>query len=460
MDGAFVLSGIGSRYLTPAATCPPKGGIVSTRCSPGKRVSGVLSMTASSASSSSKTEPAAPSWQDLALKIPNDFLNPDYVNGEPRATPPWERDCIRLFGQAEDDIKFIFYRDTSYWCPYCHRVQLYLEEKKIPYRFQKVNLKCYGRQPGWYLKKNNTGSLPMLEIGRRFKLESLQIMLKIEQQFPDGIKLLPQEPEQKRVVERHLGVERKLCQAWLRCLRWPVVKTEQAKAELFTALKEVEQILDEYEGPFFMGENLTVTDCMYAPFLERQVASLLYWKGIRIRNQDDYPNLERWFQAMEARPAYRNLKMDDYSIVRTLPPQIGPCKTAPDAASFREEIENRPVNAKLDGSDDSLGARYAAAAMFINHHEVVVRDALKGLGERENQELHDQIDLAFRFAMKALIEGGGKVDLRDVVSKKVAEAARFERKRVCVPRDLSSEAATQFQGSMNWLIGCIEKEQV
>lgn len=78
-----------------------------------RRRSVVTGMTQSSASS--RTAPIAPSWQDLALKIPNDFLNPDYLNGEPRATPPWERDCVRLFGKTEDDIQFIFYRDTSYW---------------------------------------------------------------------------------------------------------------------------------------------------------------------------------------------------------------------------------------------------------------------------------------------------------------------------------------------------------
>lgn len=110
-------------------------------------------------------------------------------------------------------------------------------------------------------------------------------------------------------------------------------------------------------------------------------------------------------------------------------------------------------------SDETLGARYEAASMFINHHEIVVRDALRGLGELENQELHDQVDLAFRFAMKALIDGEGQANLHDVVSKKVAEAARYQRKRVCVPRDMSANAARQFQGAMNWLISCVETEK-
>jgi len=192
------------------------------------RSASALFMTQSSGPT--KAAPAAPSWQDLALKIPNDFLNPDYVNGVAKVTPPWDRDCVRLFGQTEEDIQFVFYRDTSYWCPYCQRVQIYLEEKKVPYRFKKVNLKCYGRQPGWYLKINGSGSLPLLEIGRRYKLESLQIMLKLEKEFPDTNPLLPKDGEGKRTVERHLGIEKKLTQRWLRCLRAP--DTQQVGGEL------------------------------------------------------------------------------------------------------------------------------------------------------------------------------------------------------------------------------------
>lgn len=70
-------------------------------------------------------------------------------------------------------------------------------------------------------------------------------------------------------------------------------------------------------------------------------------------SETEYPNLHRWFAAMETRPAYRNFKADDYSHVRTLPPQIGPCKSSPDAAPFREKIEKAPENAVLDSEFSS-----------------------------------------------------------------------------------------------------------
>ena len=75
-------------------------------------------------------------------------------------------------------------------------------------------------------------------------------------------------------------------------------------------------------GPFFLGREVTLVDCFFAPFLERMAASLPYFKGLRVRANDAYPNLERWFRAMEARPSYRHIQSDFYTHVHDLPPQV------------------------------------------------------------------------------------------------------------------------------------------
>ena len=33
-------------------------------------------------------------------------------------------------------------------------------------------------------------------------------------------------------------------------------------------------------GPFFLGQDVTLVDCVFAPFLERIVASIAYYKGM------------------------------------------------------------------------------------------------------------------------------------------------------------------------------------
>ena len=75
-------------------------------------------------------------------------------------------------------------------------------------------------------------------------------------------------------------------------------------------------------GPFFLGTEVTLVDCFFAPFLERMAASLPYYKGLRVRANDAFPNLERWFRAMEARPSYRHIQSDFYTHVHDLPPQV------------------------------------------------------------------------------------------------------------------------------------------
>lgn len=50
-------------------------------------------------------------------------------------------------------------------------------------------------------------------------------------------------------------------------------------------MDDVEEELKKGGGPFFLGKELSMVDCMFAPFLERMAASLPYYKGLPIRRQ-------------------------------------------------------------------------------------------------------------------------------------------------------------------------------
>lgn len=43
-------------------------------------------------------------------------------------------------------------------------------------------------------------------------------------------------------------------------------------------MDQVDSELELAGGPFFLGGKLSLVDCMFAPFLERMAASLLYYK--------------------------------------------------------------------------------------------------------------------------------------------------------------------------------------
>ena len=90
---------------------------------------------------------SAPSWEELSAMVAQQKQDAfgdhpeDGVNG-----PPNPFALKRMFGQNEEPVVKL-YRDHAAWCPYCHKVVLQLEEKKIPYVIEKINMRCYGDKP-------------------------------------------------------------------------------------------------------------------------------------------------------------------------------------------------------------------------------------------------------------------------------------------------------------------------
>lgn len=65
-----------------------------------------------------------------------------------------------------------------------------LEEKRIPYTVEKVNMRCYGDKSESFLAKVPGGLLPVLELDGRVITESSEIMAVLEREFP-GKPLMP-----------------------------------------------------------------------------------------------------------------------------------------------------------------------------------------------------------------------------------------------------------------------------
>lgn len=77
------------------------------------------------------------------------------------------------------------------------------------------------------------------------------------------------------------------------------------------------------QGPLFMGKQFSFVDAVFAPFLERMVASVAYYKGFYMRGTGEFPGIEAWFDSMEQRPAYLATRSDHYTHCHDLPPQLG-----------------------------------------------------------------------------------------------------------------------------------------
>ena len=71
--------------------------------------------------------------------------------------------------------------------------------------------------------------------------------------------------------------------------------------------------------PFF-DEQFGTHEILMAPYMERMVASVFYYKGYDIRAKK--PNISAWLDAMEKRDSYRGTKSDFATLVRDIPPEI------------------------------------------------------------------------------------------------------------------------------------------
>ena len=167
---------------------------------------------------------AALSWEELGEVAARSAVQTrDSVRGptNPQAT-------LRLFGAAADDSepRVTLYRDNHAWCPYCQKVWLFLEEKQVSYRVQKVTMFCYGEKEAWYKRKVPSGMLPALELDGRMITESDVILSELEAAFGP----LHKGMEDKDVMPLR-RLERALFQTWCGWLCYPNRPAEERRAQ-------------------------------------------------------------------------------------------------------------------------------------------------------------------------------------------------------------------------------------
>mmetsp|Transcript_9702 Transcript_9702/g.23885 ORF Transcript_9702/g.23885 Transcript_9702/m.23885 type:complete len:377 (+) Transcript_9702:272-1402(+) len=241
------------------------------------------------------TQQLALSWKSLQRIVDAVYQVPDGING-----PTNSHSTRRLFGQPQP--KVVLFRDNHAWCPYCQKVWLFLEEKRVPYEVRKVTMFCYGQKEAWYKKLVPSGMLPALgffeegqtptsaEPGKegpsravtRFVTESDDILVELEKAFGplNGISFGDPRVTQGRKLER------RLFSAWCEWLCSPYCPDAEGKQGFQQAGRELEKLIAKNGGPLVLGgDTLTVADCVLAPFLERMCASLYYYKGFQLRKE-------------------------------------------------------------------------------------------------------------------------------------------------------------------------------
>lgn len=406
--------------------------------------------------------------------------------------------CLRLFGEREEDVRVTLYRDPAYWCPYCQRVQLQLEYKRVPYRIRMINMRCYGSKPSYYLRLVPSGLLPAIELDGKLVTESQVIMITLEEAFPSHKPLLPQRGSNlEELYLKLMKMERECFSLWCGWMFRPSRGSDGPKRRFELGLKNWSDALEHLDqsGPFLMGTRPCLVDIMAIPFFERYTATAVYWKGYQIR--DKYKAIDSWMKAMETQvQAYGATKADFYSTVHDIPPQYGSAFFDKGAEPYQRFIDghdgswelplkalkdNVPEAVPYDETEESF-YRLEAAASVIRGGEKLARFATRALVRRPrtvtaplsdpDASVGDEtairnVDRAFRAIVSGLIDttNDSAPSTLPVVSNQfeeeadlvvqaqnkldVAKSLVYFRDRIGVPRDMSFGAARQLRAHIN-----------
>jgi len=342
-----------------------------------------------------------------------------------------------------------------------------------------------------------SGNIPVAEIDGVLYTQSNDIMGALES-------LVPGSALDNGRARELLGLERQLFSAWMYWL----TGSSRARSSFEAVLQTVEEELGKQNANpnskgFFMGDEVTYVDFMYAPFLERIAASLLYYKAFQIRYPNEiadtcpYPNINKWFQAMETLEAYLVTKSDYYTHVWDLPPQLGGCVSEND--EYQDKINGKgswsiPLSQHNDGLEPDWDvspsdARMEVVERLTSNHENIVTFAARGASSSgfpsysaplsdpnasSNDSVKTSVDAILRIISNLLLEGdevGQAIPENENLLKdmnQVAEVIKgqgsgftedvvnsliYLRDRVGVPRDMRLPSARLFRAYLNWSIG-------
>lgn len=123
---------------------------------------------------------AAPSWDELkamSCRAGGTRFRALWEEQAAGRGPANHQAALRLFdAPAGTEPRVELYRDTAAWCPYCQKVWMLLEAKRIPYKVSKVPMSCYGDKPPAFRRISPSGGIPVAIIDGKVIAESNDIV--------------------------------------------------------------------------------------------------------------------------------------------------------------------------------------------------------------------------------------------------------------------------------------------
>ncbi len=349
---------------------------------------------------------------------------------------------LRLFGHNENDVIVTLYRDRHSWCPYCQKIWLWLEFKRIPYRVKKINMFCYGQKESWFLDKVRSGKLPAIEFKGQIITESDDIIAFLENEFGAlGSCITSSHLRETRKLEREIF--RSWCN-WLCRESFNFMDSSFRGKRFKESISKLEKILSTSKTGFIdpsvsdSGKIEPGTgDIIFIPYMERMNASLAYYKGFNLR--ENYTYINKWLTLFENTSSYRGTQGDFHTHSHDLPPQMGGCfkETNDQQVSFSISIDNGEGLGNLEFNKEFDLSYYAKFALkrVLKHKENIIKvnPYNKGLFEE-----------SLRSTLTYMVTG-------EVYKPQynAGESIKYLKNRISVPRDMPVISARILRQSLN-----------
>ncbi len=349
---------------------------------------------------------------------------------------------LRLFGNTENDVIVTLYRDRHSWCPYCQKIWLWLEYKRIPYRVKKINMFCYGQKESWFLDKVRSGKLPAIEFKGQVITESDEIIAFLENAFGSlGSFITSSNLIKIRELEREIF--RSWCN-WLCRESFNFIDNSFRKKRFKESISKLDEILSRSKSGFVdpsvsnTGEiGPGVGDIIFIPYMERMNASLIYYKGFNLRS--NYLHIDNWLTLFEGTSVYGGTQGDFHTHAHDLPPQMGGChkEINEKQIAFSDSIDTGEGlgNYELNKNYDSKYFAKIALKRVIKHKENLIK---------VNPYDKESFEESLRSALTHMITG--EVIIPEKLSGK---SLRYLKNRISVPRDMPIISARLLRQSLN-----------
>jgi len=349
---------------------------------------------------------------------------------------------LRLFGHTENDVIVTLYRDRHSWCPYCQKIWLWLEFKRIPYRVKKINMFCYGQKETWFLNKVRSGKLPAIEFKGQVITESDDIIAFLENEFGAlGSFITSSHLKKTRELEREIF--RAWCN-WLCRESFNFTDNSFRKKRFKESISKFDEILGRSESGFIDPAESTsselvpgIGDIIFIPYMERMNASLTYYKGFNIRSNFRY--IDKWLTLFEGTSAYRGTQGDFHTHSHDLPPQMGGCykESNEKQIAFSKSIDTGKGlgNFEFNKNYDSKYCAKFALKRIIKHKNNLIK---------VNPHDKEYFEESLRSALTHLITGEVRIP-----AKLSGKSLRYLKNRISVPRDMPIISARLLRQSLN-----------